>query len=218
MASVREELAALLAEKPGLRDDLEELRRIDAAGAPWTFDEIPLDSGQFGELVARGIAEAHDEGYRLVDPEAVEAVLEGESTADSPAHPSPGLDPGTARETVTAFLQVRGRPERVALLVGVLGLLVALRLLSFPAVFRDGAVVLSGNDPYLYRYWVEQLLAIGPSEGPSLGGLPVAIATGEPLLVIVLWALSRLAGDTPSAAGIVLAWYPVVASVICGSP
>ena len=212
MDDVREDLETLLADDPSLRERLEAVRRIDAAEATWTFDDIPLDSGQFGELVARGIAEEHGDGYRLADTEAVAAVLAGDG----------GTDGGAAGWSVAGVnRRVAGRvrleaPGRLGLLAGTLGLLVGFRLFGYPAVFRDGVVVLSANDPYLYRYWVEQLLAIEASWGATIAGLPPEMATGEPLLVVTLWGVSRLAGATPAAAGVVLAWYPVVASVGCG--
>jgi len=83
-------------------------------------------------------------------------------------------------------------------------------------VFRDGAVVLSGNDPYYYRYWVEQALAEsgGRFDFSSLATMSNTVQTGEPLLVTVLWLFSSLFGGDATAAGWVLAWYPVVAAVV----
>ena len=103
-------------------------------------------------------------------------------------------------------------------LVGALLAVVLARAYVYPSVFRDGAVVLSGNDPYYYRYWVEQALAVsgGVLDFSSLATMSEAAQTGEPLLVATLWTLASLFGGDATAAGWILAWYPVVAAVITG--
>jgi len=93
---------------------------------------------------------------------------------------------------------------------GSLALVLVVRLLTLPAVFQDGSLVLSSNDPYLYRYWVDQVHAQGllPWEYPT------SIAMGEPLLVAVLWLASLPFGAGRWASGVVLAWYPVVSALV----
>jgi dolichyl-diphosphooligosaccharide--protein glycosyltransferase len=85
-------------------------------------------------------------------------------------------------------------------------------------VFRD-QVVLSGNDPYYYRYWVDQLLtqAGGRLDLSVLSSLPPSIAKGEPLTVGALWLVTTLFGGTQEAGGVVLAVYPVVSAVVTGA-
>jgi len=93
---------------------------------------------------------------------------------------------------------------------GALALVVVVRLLTLPAVFQDGAVVLTSNDPYLYRYWVDLVHA----EGLLPWEYPTAVANGEPLLVAVLWLASLPFGAGRWASGFVIAWYPVVSALL----
>jgi dolichyl-diphosphooligosaccharide--protein glycosyltransferase len=121
---------------------------------------------------------------------------------------------GTGRWFDPSTLALPEVDRRIALaLSGALALVVAFRLVSLPSVYQDGAVVLTGNDPYFYRYLVEQLQST-PDVSP--GSLPDRAANGEPLLVVTLWLASELVGGSVGAAGQVLAWYPVLAAVILG--
>ena len=198
MVTVRD-VAALIAERPELEPCI---REVLAAEEPFSFDDLSLDSGQFGELVAAGVVTEVDAGYRVVDDTVVRQALDGDAAGGTDA---------TARRRVTVDISL---DRRVAVaLAGVLAVLVAFRVVSFPSVFRDGAVVLSGNDPYYYRYWVEQLLT---ASGVSPGSLPAEVARGEPLTVVTLWLVTELVGGTRAAAGHVLAWYPVVSALVTG--
>lgn len=98
------------------------------------------------------------------------------------------------------------------LLIG--SVIVVLRTYIYGAVFRKGDVVLLANDPYFYRYLVENLVAAAD------GVTDVAALTSQtktaPLLIAVLGWLAELAGGTPAAAGTLSAWYPVVAAVATG--
>jgi dolichyl-diphosphooligosaccharide--protein glycosyltransferase len=90
-----------------------------------------------------------------------------------------------------------------------------MRTYIYPSVFRGEYVVLPSNDPYYYRYWVEQLSAeaVGVFDLSVLSGLPSQVANGEPLMVATLWWMINLLGGT-DASGIVLAWYPVVSALV----
>lgn len=98
----------------------------------------------------------------------------------------------------------------VALAAG-LALLVAIRLLPLDSVFRGGDIVLLSNDPWVFRYLVEQALTEGTLSRPGqlLG------SRGEPLLVSTLGFLSILLGGVDRV-GLVLAWYPVVTALVSG--
>lgn len=202
-------LRDLLKDKPDLESALSTLVRVDENHETWSFDDVPLDSGAFGELVSEGIVESIGDQYRLSDPTAVRTVLDGEDD----------LPPDDTR-TRTRRWGVPSLPaiDRVeAVLIGCsLVLVVAFRLIPFVDVFRQGRVVLSGNDPYYYRYWVERLLSRsgGLLDLSPLATLPDSVLSGEPLLIAVLWAASEVLGGTSQTVGMVLAWYPVVAAVI----
>ncbi|WP_227134343.1 hypothetical protein [Halorubellus salinus] len=191
------EASDLLDDRPDLEPALEAVLDADA---PWTFDDVDVDSGEFGELVSRGLVEEVDDGYRVVDPASIERALDGE------IEDRPGLgDAGVEISWPTV-----GRLE-LAGLAGALLFVVALRLVSYPAVFQGDAVVLSANDPYYYRYWLEQLLT---NPETTLETLPLTVSTGEPLMLGVLWATTLAFGGTTAVAGQVLAWFPVVSALV----
>lgn len=211
---LRERTADLVEDRPGIEDDLRELLEVDEGGDPWEFGDLSMDSGEFGEVVSRGIVEEDGDGYRVADREAVRAALDGE--------PAPGEADGSGRESsfdLDAGALVPEIDRRSALaLAGALAVLIAMRLVAYPAVFRNGDVVLYPNDPYYYRYWVDQVTAqaSGPFDPGIVGDLPGGITKGEPLLVAVLGWFAELLGGGTGASGTVLAWYPLVAGAISG--
>jgi dolichyl-diphosphooligosaccharide--protein glycosyltransferase len=205
-----QEVAALLDERPDLGAPLEAALQVDDAAQPWTFEDLPVDSGRFGELVSRGVITKTSDGYQLANPQAVEQALTGEIS-------------GTERDdfqgppvlTTLGLFRPTLPDRRLALALG--GALMFLALLrvvfSFSAVFHDGVVVFSGNDPFYYRYWVEQLL-LNPDL--TLSSLPSAVAKGEPLYVATMWATAALLGGGVSTTGWLMAWFPVVSAVLSG--
>ena len=135
------------------------------------------------------------------DREAVRTILEGEPSSE---------DGQAAGEESSSLAMDRlgsifvGIDRRVAIaLSGAVLLVVLFRIIPFPAVFRGGDVVLSGNDPYAYRYVVHQLLArsANPLDLSMLSSLPSGIAHGEPLMVATLWWVSALFGGASAAGG-----------------
>jgi dolichyl-diphosphooligosaccharide--protein glycosyltransferase len=210
MTDVREATDDLLAEKPALESDLRELLAIDERADSWTFDEVPLDSGAFGELVSRDIVAKNGDEYEVADLHAVRASLDGDNEAAT------GGESGGGLELPSFSLPSVSRAEAGGL-GAVFGFLVLMRTYIFPSVFRGEHVVLPSNDPYYYRYWVEQLAAnaTGVFDFGVLSELPGAVARGEPLMVATLWWVTNLFGGV-DAAGWVLAWYPVVSALIVG--
>lgn len=93
------------------------------------------------------------------------------------------------------------------------------RALPFPDIFRGTDIVLSSNDPYYYRYWVEQISrqATSPIDWTVLANLPEGVRNGEPLMIMSLSWLVELGGGSPLASGIVLALYPVLSAVLTGA-
>lgn len=108
------------------------------------------------------------------------------------------------------------RQTALWLLLG-LALVVVVRVwVPYDEVFRDGAVVLAGNDPYFYRYWIDQLLQSGLSSiNPfDLAELPANLREHDVLFVWAMWPWALLLGGGARGSGLVLAWYPVVAAVV----
>lgn len=208
MVDVRESTATLLEEKPELEAGLRAILDVDEQNEQWEFEDVPLDSGAFGEVVSRDIVLNVGGGYRVSDRSAVAAAL-GEDQ----------LDDGAVDGSHLPELDVRvPAVDRRAVLStgGSLLLVVLFRVVMYPAVFRNGDVVLSSNDPYFYRFWVEAVVARkgGVLDPSALGTLPDGIQTAEPLLVATLWFVSELLGGGTDVVGGVLAWYPVVSAAV----
>lgn len=207
MSDVRDEISTLLDERPDLEAPLQRLLEIDADQETWTFGDVPVDSGAFGELVARDIVEGVNDEYRLNDPAAVRAVLDGEWDGDHDSESAASSRPDVIPAIRNADWVLIGG------LVGALGFVVLMRtVFSWAAVYREGHIVLMGNDPYFYRYWLDRLVHLDP----HLGALPAGLETHDVLMIAVAWGAATLLGGTERAVATVLAWYPVVAAVVVG--
>ncbi|MFC4407224.1 STT3 domain-containing protein [Haloarchaeobius iranensis] len=211
MDDVRSATESLLADKPSLEADLEAVLDVDADADSWTFDDVPLDSGTFGELVSRGVVEKDDDGdYRVADRSAVRAALDGEEAV---------REDERSEVSVPSFSLPSVDRNAALALAGALLFVVLMRSFSVPSVFRGDAVVLSSNDPYYYRYLVEQLLAQSsdPTNVRVLSDIQLRARKGEPLLIGVLWFVSALLGGGQYTTGAVLAIYPVISAIVVGA-
>ena len=225
MPSPEETTAAareFLADHPEAEDALAALVERDARDEPWTFADIDLDSGRFGELVARDLAREVDDGYRLRNPDAVRAAVEaGPADADDASPEGPDPDAAGSADASDARLSRFDAATDVdaVTLLGLVGALLAVagaRLVAAPAVFQRGFVVSPSNDTYFFRYWQERLVAradgaldlgLFADMGGAAGTRPLAHATN--------WWVTALLGGV-DAAPAVAAWLPVVASVCLG--
>jgi asparagine N-glycosylation enzyme membrane subunit Stt3 len=197
--------ATVLEERPDLEDPLRAALAVDDAYDTWTFDDIPVDSGAFGELVSSGLVEKVDGEYRVVNPKRARAALAGEPIEEDAGA---DLDLPSLDEVDWTL---------VGALAGVLALVAVFRLFAWPKVFYGDAYVLSSNDPYYYRYWVETLAARGSGLNFAvLSEFPAPVNNGEPLMVATLWFFTALLGGGQSASGFVLAWYPIVGGLVTG--
>ncbi|MCU4926488.1 MFS transporter [Halobacteria archaeon AArc-dxtr1] len=198
------------------RDDgeavLEAVLAVDAEHETWTFDDVALDSGTFGEIVSRDLVEKHAGAYRLVEPEVVAAVVAGEEIESASASDGGSLFGGSSFD-----LGRWGDRRAMAGLLGALAVLFVLRILNYRSVFQDGHVVSPANDPYHYRYWMETLLA--DSEGITDYGVITDLPSGpdtRPLTHATNWVVAELLGGDQWAAEMVAAWLPVVATLALG--
>jgi dolichyl-diphosphooligosaccharide--protein glycosyltransferase len=105
-------------------------------------------------------------------------------------------------------------------LLAVFVLLFISRVFRYTQVFRDGIITLPGNDPYFYRYLVDQLLAASPDPfspveiAEALGGG----SSGEPLVATIGYWATLLVEETPTTTeGVAIGWIPVGAALIVGS-
>ncbi|WP_226479861.1 MFS transporter [Natrinema amylolyticum] len=198
------------------RDDgdhvLETVLAADAEHDTWTFDDIDLDSGTFGELVSSGIVEKVDSAYQVADPEVVEAVMAGEEFEEE--LDSAADDRGFDLERFWTAID----PRAMVALVGALVAVAGARMTAFRSVFRNGRVVSPANDPYYFRYWMEELIAesSGPTDYGILTDSPAGVFGTRPLAHATNWFVAELLGGGQGTADTVAAWLPVVASVALG--
>ncbi|ELZ21469.1 MFS transporter [Natrinema limicola] len=186
---------------------LEAVLAVDADYGAWTFDDIDLDSGTFGELVSRGIVENVDGGYRVADRAVIEAALAGEELEES----------GAKDDFTVDFNRFWNGVDLRALgaLFGALLAVAIARMTAYQSVFQNGYVVSPGNDPYYFRYWMENLLE--QSSGPAdYEVLVEPAAARRPLTHATNWFIAEVLGGGQGAADTVAAWLPVVASVALG--
>ncbi|WP_424002686.1 STT3 domain-containing protein [Haloarcula salina] len=198
-----------LEDRPELESAVREILPVDDEQDSWTFDDVPVDSGRFGELVSAGIVEKADGQYRLADPEAVRAVLDGDVSADAVKADRDG-------ESVLDGVSLEIDARAAALFAGALAVVALARTYVVGSIYRGGDIVLSGNDPYYYRYHVEQVAAEAShaADVGALSVLPEGLTKGEPLMVATLWWVASLFGGSEAAIGHVLAWYPVVSALV----
>jgi len=133
-----------------VREATDDLLAIDERADGWTFDDAPFDSGPFGELVSRDIVVKHDGEYGIVDSDAVRASLD----SDCGDEPEDGDQSGSS--AFSSFSFPSESRETVGALGGALLFVAAMRAYFVGHVFRPDGVLLSSNDPYYYRYWVDQ--------------------------------------------------------------
>ncbi|WP_415380213.1 STT3 domain-containing protein [Halosimplex sp. TS25] len=213
---------------PDHRAALEAVLEVDEASDTWAFEDVPVDTGRFGRFVDRGIVEKAGGGYRLVDPDAVRrAVEDGQAASDTAAESSTEEAERGLTEDLDLSAVSTGRLPAVGVTVAVIALFVWTRAYIYPDVFRGGDIVLTANDPYYYRYAVERLLAVstGPLDlatltelrGTGSGQGPIFAGRGEPLFLATLWLAASLLGGNATAAGTLLAWYPVGAALLTGA-
>ena len=213
MGDLRDEVDDLLEAGRVHPEELRELVETDESTETWAFDDVPLDSGAFGEIVSRGIVDKRGGEYALADRAAVVAALDGESTAErrNATDEDDGSVVADIRKSVLAI-----DVSSVWSLAATLGLVALFRLVPYPQVFRSETIVLSSNGPYYYRFLVEAAVrrTSGAYDFSILSELPADAAAGEPLFVATLWFLSELVGGTTRTTGTVMAWYPVVAGLL----
>jgi dolichyl-diphosphooligosaccharide--protein glycosyltransferase len=188
----------VLDENPALESALEDVRAVDRDAETWTFDDVPVDSGVFGELVNEGLVESVGDEYHVGNPEAVDRALAGDIEREESSFEASDV----------LSLPDIDRAAAVAL-AGLLALVAVFRASTYPSVFRD-RVVFPSNDPYAYVYYVEQ----GLRNGWSLSNLPAGNTTGEPLTTLWMLLGSELVGF--GAHRVFLAWLPVLVAVATG--
>jgi hypothetical protein len=181
------DLDSLLETRSDFASKLDRLLDVDAEQDAWRPVDAGVDDAVAAALVDSGHVEKVPDGYRFTDRETVRAAVDE-----------------YRRDTSDDRRRI---PLRTALVVA-LALVVLVRLPTIQEVFRDDWVVLASNDPYLYRYLVDQALLNGPI--PSLSERALR---GEPLLVATLAVAAWPFGAGTWGSGFVVAWYPVVAAV-----
>jgi len=201
---------SFLDEHPDAQETLEAVLAVDAGSETWTFDDVPADSGTFGELVSRGIVEKSDGEYQLADRDAVAATVNGGAIED---------DNGDSFGEGFGFdMDLSVDTRAVIGLAGALVFLFVMRITAYRSVMREEHVVSPGNDPYYFRYWMEELLArsSGPADWGVIANMPEGVGDTRPLSHATNWFVAELLGGGQAAASTVAAWLPVVATLALG--
>ncbi len=209
-STVREAVRSFLDDHPHAEETLEAVLEVDADRETWTFEEIPADSGTFGELVSRGIVEKIDGEYQVADRDAVAAAMsDGSVETDENTSFGEGFD---------FDFDISVDLRAVAGLAGALVFLFVMRITAYQSVMRGEHVVSPGNDPYYFRYWMEELLArsSGPTDWSVITSLPNGVGERRPLAHATNWFVAELLGGGQAAASTVAAWLPVVATLALG--
>ncbi|TMT87051.1 MFS transporter [Haloterrigena sp. H1] len=205
-----ETVQEFLDERPDGETVLEAVLAVDADSGTWTFDDVDLDSGTFGELVSCGIVTKVDDAYQVANPAVVESVLTGEELEEPTDDRKFAVD-------LDRFLNSVDVRALTALLGSLLVVAIA-RMTAFRSVFQHGYVVSPGNDPYYFRYWMRELMATasGPLDYQVLVDAPPGVSGVQPLSHATNWFLAELLGGGQGAAGTVAAWLPIAASIALG--
>ncbi|WP_435156831.1 LamG-like jellyroll fold domain-containing protein [Haladaptatus sp. DFWS20] len=206
MTELDEKVESFLVKNPQRVSTLREIMATDERCDCWTMEDVSVDSEAVTELVNAGIVVRSDDGLKIADRSAVHRVIESKRVCEASNSHHTVLPP-----------QLRGRVLVLFALVSALALMVGVRVIFIQSlVFRNGDVILASNDPYFYRYWVERLTT-GPIafDLGSLSHLPETVENHDVLLLVTLWGIASLAGGTPEMIGVILAWYPIIAALIC---
>ncbi|SEP68423.1 MFS transporter [Natrinema salaciae] len=209
-ADARETVRTFLDDRPDGEHALEAVLAVDAEGETWTFDDVALDSGTFGELVSSGVVEKVDGEYRVADPAVVEAVVAGDELAVEESPDDRELSLERLRDAVDT--------RALTALLGALLVVAIARMTAYRSVFQEGYVVSPGNDPYYFRYRMAELLeeSSGPLDYGVLAEPPAGSFQTRPLAHATNWFVAELLGGGQGAADAVAAWLPVIASVALG--
>ncbi|WP_227379420.1 LamG-like jellyroll fold domain-containing protein [Haladaptatus halobius] len=193
---------ALIREDPERTAALREILAIDERRERWSPEDVSVDAALFQELVSEGVVVRNGDGARVTDSAAIRRVL------DSNYAPN--------ETSANRWMRISGRVLALFAISGALALVIGVRVAFIHhMVFRNGDVVLAGNDPYYYRYWVEQLTASHPTFNVrALAHLPSSLKNHDVLTVVTMWAAVSAVGGSPQSVGEVLAWFPVVAALV----
>lgn len=196
--------AQLLRDRPDLRDPLATLLEIDREREWWTFDDVPLDSGEFGEIAAHGLLNKDGSKYRLSNPDAVERTLNAGDTSDM----STGTDrTSDERFTLDAILSLARRRWGGVALVGILCVAAFFRLAEL------GSAPFFGDE--LWQAWASRTFLLGEGFSNPVGASePYTrswLTTSLPIAASFwLFGFTEFAGRLPIALigiAVIAVWY-----------
>ena len=202
--TVAEATSAFLEDHTEGKQALNAVLAVDSEMTTWTFEDIPIDSGTFGELVSRGIVQKVDGQYQLTDPESVQAVLDGNAVT---------TEESTETSSQTLPLPSINRRAAAGLAVA-LCVIAGARMTKFNAVFQRGYAISPGNDPYYFRYWLNELVA--SSSGLADYSVVARSEFTRPVSHTTNWFFAELLGGSPWAVETVSMWLPIVMSIALG--
>jgi dolichyl-diphosphooligosaccharide--protein glycosyltransferase len=187
--SSKSDLSSLIEARPELVSTLNKLLDHDAEQDTWQPADVGIDETALSTLVDSGHVRKVNDGYQFTDPAVVRTAVDQHH-----------VDTDTEGQRLFTV--------RAALFI-ILALVVLVRSPTILDVFRGDWIVLVSNDPYFYRYLVDQSLASG-----TIPSVPDQVTRGEPLLVATLAVAAWPFGAGTWGSGFVVTWYPVVAAVL----
>jgi hypothetical protein len=185
----------LLRDHPRLREPLDRILEVDRERQWWEFDDVPIDSGDFGELVSFAVIEKGSDGYRLADPDAVARALgETESNHDQTVRGSTFDRPLEQSARESAYSLLYNRWFTVAVIV----VLVAA---SVVRLWTLGSSHFFGDE--IWQVWASKTFLLGEGfsnpVGPSLPYDRAWLTTSLPIAgSFWLFGYTEFAGRLPA--------------------
>lgn len=204
-----DDIESILKNDPELRQAIEEVLRVDSQRDTWTFHDVDIDSGAFGEIVSHGIVKQDGDGYTVTDADSVRAMLEGQPDTDS--HHSESNRVSLSDLVVDSYSRVLVIGLCIALL-----LVAAVRAYFLPDLIHRGEILFLGNDPYIARASLERIAAA--VEGPfdlSLFLEAKESPWGPSFAFFLVWTseVLTLGGELSD---LFIAFYPLLSALVTG--
>ena len=152
----------LVNNRPDLREQLEQLLEVDRTHDWWEFDDVPLDSGEFGEIASWEILDKDGSQYRLTSPEAAERALATQNTA---------ADTGESQSQVDRMQFISDRITRIPTAVvrrwGGVAILAVMFVAAAVRLVELGSAPFFGDE--IWQVWASRTYLLGEGFSNPIG-------------------------------------------------